>query len=217
MKEKKYYVVWKGKKIGVFDTWKECSSYVQGVQGSEYKSFKTKELANEAFQKNSREFIGKDAKPAKLSSETSVVSKKKIVEIGTPISESIAVDAACNMQTGDMEYKGVYTATGKVLFQKGVYKDATNNIGEFLAIVHGLAYLKQKGSILPIYSDSKTALAWLRNKKAKTNQPITKRNEDVFELIKRAEIWLQENTYENLVLKWETEIWGEIPADFGRK
>ncbi|MBL8103913.1 MAG: hypothetical protein JNM02_15390, partial [Anaerolineales bacterium] len=45
----------------------------------------------------------------------------------------------------------------------------------------------------------------------------TGRNEELFELIDRAEEWLKNNIYANKLLKWETQIWGENPADFGRK
>ena len=40
---------------------------------------------------------------------------------------------------------------------------------------------------------------------------------DLFELIDRAENWLKTNHYSNKILKWDTPLWGEIPADFGRK
>ena len=103
------------------------------------------------------------------------------------------------------------------MFRKGVYSNATNNIGEFLALVHGLAFLKQHNSSIPIYSDSVNAIKWVEKKQCKTKLVKTKNNEEVFELIARAEKWLQENTYITPILKWETDVWGEIPADFGRK
>jgi ribonuclease HI len=62
-----------------------------------------------------------------------------------------------------------------------------------------------------------TALAWLRTGKARTKIEKTDKNAVLFDLLSRAEKWLSENKYENKVLKWETEVWGEIPADFGRK
>ena len=93
----------------------------------------------------------------------------------------------------------------------------TNNIGEFLAIVHGLALLKQKGFDMPIYSDSVNAISWVRQKKCKTKLSRTAETEELFKLIERAEKWLRENTYTTRILKWETKEWGEIPADFGRK
>ena len=96
-------------------------------------------------------------------------------------------------------------------------KQGTNNIGEFLAIVHGLALLKQKNNPMPIYSDSRNAIAWVRQKKCKTQLERTAANEPIFQLIARAEAWLQNNSYTTRIIKWETSEWGEIPADFGRK
>ena len=134
------------------------------------------------------------------------------------IKESIAVDAACSGNPGNMEYRGVYTKTKEQIFHQGPFPQGTNNIGEFLALVHGLAFLKKEGrDITPIYSDSRTAIAWVRNKKVKTELERTPRNEQIFELIERALKWLNSNTYKNPIIKWETEDWGEIPADFGRK
>ena len=116
-----------------------------------------------------------------------------------------------------MEYRGVDTLSGKEIFRQGPYFDGTNNIGEFLAIVHGLALLKKKNSNLPVYTDSMTAISWVRKRKANTKLELTARNAILFELIERAEKWLKTNTWSNPILKWETQCWGEIPADFGRK
>ena len=131
---------------------------------------------------------------------------------------SICVDAACAGNPGTMEYQGVDTNTKRRIFYQGPFKDGTNNIGEFLALVHGLGYLKKYGhDTVPIYTDSTTAIAWVRNKKAKTTLLKTPRNAILFDLVARAEQWLKTNTYKNPIIKWETEKWGEIPADFGRK
>ncbi|KAA6314154.1 Ribonuclease H, partial [termite gut metagenome] len=45
----------------------------------------------------------------------------------------------------------------------------------------------------------------------------TPETEELFQIIERAEKWLRETTYTTQILKWNTEEWGEIPADFGRK
>jgi ribonuclease HI len=116
-----------------------------------------------------------------------------------------------------MEYRGVDTQTGKVLFHKGPFERGTNNIGEFLALVHGLAHLKKEGSDRIIYSDSRIAMGWVRKKKCGTKLAPHSSNKILFELIARAESWLKDNTYKTPVVKWETKAWGEIPADFGRK
>ena len=139
------------------------------------------------------------------------------VDMPKPELISLSVDAACSGNPGKMEYRGVWTATGEELFRMGPFEGATNNIGEFLAIVHGLAWLKKQNLAMPIYSDSMTAQAWIRQKKCKSKLEPTAKNAAVFELVARAEKWLFENKFETKILKWQTDLWGEIPADFGRK
>ena len=134
-----------------------------------------------------------------------------------PILRSLSVDAAWNSVTKVMEYRGVYTETGKEWFHKGPFPRATNNVGEFLAIVHGLSLIKKHGFDIPIYTDSMTALSWVRKKKHNSVILPTEENEEVIELLARAEEWLRNNTYDTPIYKWNTPLWGEIPADFGRK
>lgn len=210
MSKQKYYVVWHGRETGVFDSWELCKKQVDGFQGAKYKSFETKLLAEQAFSQSSSEFIGKEKKKPGLTDE----QKKKY---GIPIQKSIAVDGACNARTGVAEYRGVFTYSTEEIFRMGPFDDGTNNIMEFLAIVHGLGYCKERGLSLPIYSDSRTAIAWVRKKEVKTLQPLTDKNRQLFNLIDRALRWLNVNDYPNEILKWETKVWGEIPADFGRK
>lgn len=203
--EKKYYVVWKGRKTGIFSTWSECKEQIHEFEGAQYKSFKTIKEAEEAFQK-----------PYKPEYITKPVLKN--IDFGSkPILDSIAVDAACSGSTLKMEYQGVYVANKKLLFHQGPFDEGTNNIGEFLGIVHALAYCKKTKLNQPIYSDSKTAIAWVKKKKANTKLELSPKNKELFDLIERAEFWLKNNTWTNKILKWETKIWGEIPADFGRK
>jgi ribonuclease HI len=136
---------------------------------------------------------------------------------GKPIVPSISVDGACSGSTRSAEYRGVDTESGTTLFKVGPFMDGTNNVMEFLALVHALALCKQKGIAAPIYSDSVNAIKWVKNKKAHTNLAKTAHNANLFDMISRAEKWLEKNSYSNKILKWETKAWGEIPADFGRK
>lgn len=130
--------------------------------------------------------------------------------------EALCVDAACSGNPGPMEYRGVHIPSGRQIFHFGPVQ-GTNNIGEFLAIVHALALLKQKNSAMPVYSDSRTAQIWVQKRKCKTTLKRNEQTEPLFAIIARAERWLQNNTWTNPILKWDTENWGEIPADFGRK
>ena len=202
----KFYVVWQGRETGIFTSWEECKPLIEDYKGAQYKSFKTREEAEQAFAHSYYAAINKD-------------KKTDVKKSPTPpfIKNSIAVDAACSGNPGDMEYRGVNVFNGQQLFLQGVYKEATNNIGEFLAIVHGLALLKKQNSDWPIYSDSITAISWIKAKKCKTKLERTANNAEVFARIEAAEKWLATNTYTTKIYKWDTKAWGEIPADFGRK
>lgn len=134
-----------------------------------------------------------------------------------PLLPALAVDAACSGNPGVMEFRGVIADTGTEVFHRGPFPQGTNNIGEFLALVLGLAYLKKNNLPWNIYTDSVTALAWLRQRKCKTKLPQTPQTEELFVMVQKAEAWLRANTYTTRIYKWDTEKWGEIPADFGRK
>ncbi|WP_298901283.1 ribonuclease H family protein [uncultured Psychroserpens sp.] len=210
-KKKKYYTVWKGHHTGVFESWDDCKAQIKDFQGAQYKSFKTFDAAKKALKGDYKDYIGKHKK------FTSELSETQLKKIGKPNYKSISVDAASSGNPGKMEYRGVDTKTKKQLFIQGPFEQGTNNIGEFLAIVHGLALLKKKNSNLLIYTDSKTAMSWVRKKTCNTKLERNAKNKALFELVDRAVNWLKENTYTTTIVKWETKAWGEIPADFGRK
>lgn len=208
-KKQKYYVVWAGHKPGVYDDWGKCQEQLKGYENSKYKSFLTLEQAQSAFKDIPENYIGKDVKPS-----TTILNNS---DIGVPIWDSLSVDASCLGNPGILEYRCVSTKTKQVIFNRGPYEQATQNIGEFLALVLALIYVQQNNLNLPIYSDSKTAIAWVRNKRAKTQLQRTPKNEILFQNLDKAVEWLQFNTITTPILKWQTESWGEIPADYGRK
>lgn len=208
---RKFYVVWRGRKTGVFESWKQCEEQIHSFPSAAYKSFPTRSEAEEAFR------MGASACQAGHRKKEFSTNKHKTGFSGKPVLNSISVDAAWNHVSKYMEYRGVLTDTGEELFRKGPFADATNNVGEFLAIVHALALLQKKGKTLPVYSDSRNAIKWVMQKKHASNLKPTPHNAEVFDLLNRAEQWLQQHTVANPVLKWETAHWGENPADFGRK
>ena len=207
--KQKYYVVWKGKEPGIYANWNDCKQQVEGFTGAAYKSFTSKDEADQAYKEHFAKHIYKKEKTETL---------KDLSSLGTPIHESIVVDAAWNSVQKDMEYQGILYKTNTRIFHMGPLANGTNNIGEFLAIVHALGYCKKHElHKMPIYSDSRNAIGWVKAKKCKTNLEQSAKTQHIFDLINRAENWLQQNKYSNKILKWETEAWGENPADFGRK
>lgn len=216
-RKQKYYVVWVGTEPGIYTSWEECKARIHGYPQAKYKSYKTMDEATEAFHSG---YVA--AEPKKAQQKSRAKERLSLDELLTlPIEHrSIAVDAACSGNPGMMEYRGVWVLGDPQMpdiFHFGPIP-GTNNIAEFLAIVHALALLKQKGdSQTVLYSDSRNAMLWVKNKKCKTTLAHTPRFSKAHEMIARAEKWLRENEWSNKVLKWETKAWGQIPADFGRK
>ena len=215
----KYYVVFKGHNPGVYDDWDEVKVQTNGFPGALYKGYATSEEATEAY----RNYSGTEdrdelfriisvAKPEKDVSGTSFIKNNPEIDLN-----AWAVDASCLGNPGKMEYRGVDLKTGEVIFQMGPFEDATNNIGEYLALVHAMALMTKRGEYHNIYSDSVTALSWFRRHKVNTRLKQTPRNAKLFELLARASVWVNTHQFPAKVMKWQTERWGEIPADFGRK
>ena len=214
MTKQKWYVAWHDGVATICETWDDCQQLIQGVRGAHCKSFKTREEAIRAYRgddSDDRQVIFAIAKAKPRHS----INYASIPEI---YPGSVAVDGACSGNPGMMEYRGVDIFSGRELFHVGPWPDGTNNVGEFLAIVHALALLNQQGKPhTAIYSDSRNAMGWVQKKKCNTKLAHTGRNDYIFQVIARAEQWLRTHTYTNFVIKWQTDKWGEIPADFGRK
>lgn len=215
----KYYVVFNGPNAGVYDNWDDASAQIN-FKGARFKSYPTAKEAAEAFCRESD-----DGSTAELGRFLSKAGNHNLPAPGKPDYmtnpevdlDAWAVDASCMGNPGRMEYQGVELMTGRVLFRVGPFEDATNNIGEFLAIVHAMSLMAREGKFHNIYSDSVSGMAWVRTRKVKTQLKPTERNRRVFELMARAVTWLNTHTFPAKILKWQTDRWGEIPADFGRK
>lgn len=192
----KFYVVMAGRIPGIYRTWAECEFQIKGFPNAKCQSFKTFDEAHIAFNRNDDSIGSPSLKP---------------------IMDSYCVDGACSGNPGPISYQCVNTQTREVLFSQSFEGDGTNNISEFLAIVSGLAFFKKQCIQQPIYSDSATAIEWVRQKRCNTTLKMNGTNATLISVIAQAEKWLNENTYTNQVFKWATHLWGEIPADFGRK
>ncbi len=208
-KNRKYYVVWKGRRTGIFTTWEEASAQVNGFTGAQYKAFNTRADADKAYRAQYKNFVG--ARPNERWKQL------RLLGIEPPITPSYCADAACSGNPGVLEYRAAKTETGEIIFARGPFPEGTNNIGEFLGIVETLLFLRAQNDASPVYSDSRNALAWVKVKQCKTQLVPNEQNAELFERIARAEEWLHAHQYENKILKWRTDEWGEIPANYGRK
>ncbi|MBB6671401.1 ribonuclease H [Cohnella nanjingensis] len=213
----KYYVVWEGKQPGVYESWPECQAQVGQYTDAKYKSFPSQAEAERAYREGWKKHWGQGKKPG----AAAAAGKPARTTAAEPAAEidydSISVDVGTRGNPGPVEYRGVDTRTGDVIFACGPVSKGTNNLGEFLAIVHALAYLRKQGSAKTVYSDSRTALKWVKQKEVVTTLPRDESTREIWSLVDRALHWLHTHAYPNKVLKWETERWGEVKADYGRK
>jgi len=207
MAKNKYYVVWVGAKPGIYSSWPACQAQIKGYPAAKYKGFPSLDEAQKAYNGKANDFIS----PAKRGSTSKSINSKLNI-----IQNSIAVDAACSGNPGVMEYQGVFTKDSRQLFHQK-FPLGTNNIGEFLALVHGISYLQKNQLNVPIYSDSKIAIGWVMKKKCRSKLEETPKTKALYDMVRRAELWLENNPIKVKILKWDTKNWGEIPADFGRK
>ena len=223
MAKQRYYVVWQGKKPGIYTSWNDCKEQVVGVQGAQYKSFGSLAEAEQASRLPYTASVTSKTSSSSATSDTSVllVDDNGLTTIrpgvdNPPELDALAVDAACSGNPGVMEYQGIYILTRTRVFHYYAER-GTNNIGEFLAIVHGLSYLKKHHLNQIIYSDSANAISWVRQKQCKSKLPVDEKTAELWDYVHRAENWLRTNSYTTEIRKWDTDRWGEIPADFGRK
>jgi len=218
MAKEKYYVVWVGHNPGIYDDWTACKAQVEGFAGAKFKSYPSRSEAEQAWQNGWEQNLGPNglgpngrAAPS-VKSGDSPASNARVIDY-----DSISVDVGTRGNPGPVEYKGVDTRTGEVLFAYGPIAKGTNNLGEFLAIVHALAFLKKRGSSKTVYSDSSTAIKWVRQKRVDSQLVRDESTREIWSLVDRALLWLHNNSYPNKLLKWDTASWGEIKADYGRK
>lgn len=219
----KYYVVWVGVEPGVYDRWSDCQEQIHGYPGARYKAFNTREEAVEAYRGDPVEQL--ETMRSILRTAERMKNEKAAPRDFSAIPgvrlDAIAVDGACAGNPGRMEYRAVRVADGVEIFHVGAKTTltGTNNIAEYLAMIHLAALLAARGDYsTPIYTDSRNTLSWLRKGRSNTSLAPTPATEPTIELLRRADAWLAKNgPIKNPIYKWNTEVWGEIPADFGRK
>ena len=169
--EKKYYVVRNWKKIWIFSSRNECKESVNWFSDAKYKWFSSIENAEIALKEWWEKYY-----EVKNSKKKDVVKKEDIPFFA----ESIAVDAACSGNPWEMEYRGIDLQTWEEIFHEK-FKIWTNNIWEFLAIVHWLSYLWDDNRV--IYSDSRIAISWVNQWKCKTQVNTNKTSDFSEEII----------------------------------
>lgn len=217
MADRKFYVVWEGREPGIYDNWDDCQEQVEGYPGAKYKSYTSQTAATEAYRGDPARQL---TFARELGKHIGAAAKVDYTAIPGIRLDAVAVDGACSRNPGPTEYRGVRVADGVEIFRMGPFDGGTNNLGEYIAIIHMAALLDKRGDhSTPIYSDSRTALSWVRAGHSRSTVISGPGNARIMELLRRADSWLAAHggRIANPLLKWDTDNWGEIPADFGRK
>ncbi len=199
---RRYYVVWRGRRPGVYDSWEACAEQVQGYPNALYRAYPSRALAEKAF---------------RMGPEAAWLPTWALAEPG-PERPSLAVDASASRPRGPVAYRGVLLQPrGKVqpVFE-GRLGEATVPLGEFLALVRALQWLDAHEQRMPVYTDSTTALGWF-HRGGPSPTALERTPEDARRSLEEALRWLQQHPGPWDVRLWETAAWGENPADFGRK
>lgn len=213
MSKKKHYVVWVGRTTGIFGNWADTEAQIKGFSGALYQSYKTIEEATAAFNAGSP-----NAAATVISQSKSAAKVNVLPPAGKPTHECLTVDGAFSGSTKVMEYRCVMNVSGEVIFRSKPFVGGSNNLAEFLALIGAMRYRDSIGEpLLDIYSDSKTALAWVRDKQLNTTIDIDSLDPVVQGRITAAMRYLKANPPPKNLKKWDTAAWGEIPADYGRK
>lgn len=230
MAGKKFYTVWVGRHPGVYDNWDDAREQVEGFPGARYRGFDSAEAATRAYREElSREEThdlgnliagaGNHRRPAmsKNGNKPAGAVQSDYFQFPEIDLKGWAVDASCLGNPGRMEYRCVELMSGREIFHMGPFEQGTNNIGEFLAIVHALALMYRDNDWHTLYSDSRIAMGWVKKRQPKTTLQMNDSNRKLFELLGRGVVWLRIHDWPVKILKWDTDKWGEVPADFDRK
>lgn len=213
MAKNKFYVVWKGRDTGIFTSWSEVNELIKGFSGAEYKSYADQETAELEFSLGSPKGRSNDENhtTTKLKEEPSDDHK-------APDHECLTVDGSYLGGKKIMQYRCVWNQSKEEVFSTKPIEGGNQNIAEFLALVGAMKYrVSTKQYDLHIYSDSQTALSWVRNCKIKSSYDLSQLDEVVQERIYGALKFIAKSGVRKNLYKWDSALWGDIPADYGRK
>lgn len=187
--KQKFYVVWKGRKPGIYKTWDECKSQTDGFAGAIFKSFPSASEAETAFARKPKEGSKTNGKPS--------TAKAKSISIESD-AYAIFCDGGCDPNPGP-------SGTGMAVYMKGQIhehwcgrheSEGSNNRAELFGILESLNYTKMlsdAGQVTGkqkaiIYCDSQYAIncvtkwskAWRKNGwRTKNGDPV--RNQEIVE------------------------------------
>ena len=175
MAKKKYYVVFIGRKPGIYNEWFGANGaeiQINGFSGARYQGFATLSDAKQAFNQFRK------TNHVQRQKKTSPITERQIQEpVPGRTKITMYTDGGCIYNPGPGGY-GVVLIKGKQKKEySGSYRLTTNNRMELMACIIGLKKIKTASSVV-LYSDSKyvvngitkgwakrwQANNWMRNK-----------------------------------------------------
>jgi len=131
---KKFYVVWAGRKTGVFTDWPTTHGYVDKFPGAKFKSFNSHAEADAAFRAGKPAFV----RPRPKAADSSTASRSRVHTATTGL--QIYCDGACEPNPGNAGSGIAVYREGKLeQLWYGLYNpNGTNNTAELNALHHAL-------------------------------------------------------------------------------
>lgn len=151
----KFYVVWAGRRTGIFLDWETARASVHGFAGARYKAFATRAEAEQAF-------AAGPPRPARAAVRTSTRNLPAVSDAAT-FDVQIYCDGACEPNPGD-------AGSGMAVYRGGIVQElwyglhnphGTNNTAELHALHQALLYADRaidEGATVQVLSDSKYAI-----------------------------------------------------------
>ncbi|MFT5445653.1 MAG: ribonuclease HI [Gammaproteobacteria bacterium] len=171
---KKYYVVWQGRKTGVFADWVSCKQQVDKFPGARFKSFSSRAEAEVAYGKpgtvatvssaRANTVARAGARPASRAKSNNAVKTYSIAEVEALQADTkIFTDGGCEPNPGQAGSGiAVYREQKPDQLWYGLYNPAgTNNTAELNALHQGMLMAEQETSVgrsVAIFCDSKYSI-----------------------------------------------------------
>ncbi|NKF50755.1 ribonuclease HI [Shewanella sp. WXL01] len=165
---KKFYVVWQGRKPGIYDNWNEAKAQVDKFAGAKYKSFPSFAEAKAAFGQAADKSIGQASKTVKPSAAKPKAGVSEHQVVLGQYDVVLYTDGGCDPNPGQ-------AGSGVAEYQSGVLTNlwyglynpnGTNNTAELNALTQALQMAQQasaQGKSVKIFSDSQYSINCISN------------------------------------------------------
>jgi len=167
---KKYYVIWKGAKTGVFTSWPDVKANIDGRSDAQYMGFTSEQEAQQAFASTYTKALMKRSltkkSTNKVGAPANANSNKTLSSTSSPSIQAeiqIYCDGACSPNPGKSG-TGIAIYQSKVLVELwyGIFEaNGTNNTAELNGLIEAFKFAQpflDKGVHVQVLSDSKYSI-----------------------------------------------------------